>query len=245
MAEDIQTEFRDAVERGGQTAAEHEKFVARGRQIVEKAPQLFIDVDVEGDGPAGYGSLLSIGAVAPDRSTFYVELRPQTETYLEGPHRFCEEHGLEREKLQKTGMIIEEAGQKFAEWVIVLSKEADKPPVFVAFNAGYDWAHCDLAIARAGIEKNPFGVAPFDTKSLAMALGLVDEDRAGQWDWSETSKVKLPGTLSPTREFTHNALEDAIWQQEQHFAMVGMLNPDEDSPMTLGGAATNLGLHET
>jgi len=198
-------------------AETHEKYCALGAEIVKSAPQLFIDADVEGDGPAGFGSLLSIGAIAPNGETFYVELKPQTSKYWQKQHKFCEMHGLARERLIREGISIEEAGQRFAEWTIKLREQYGKQPVFTAFNAGYDWAHTDLAIARAGIVDNPFGVAPFDIKSLAMAI-------VSSWDWDETSKTKLPPVLTPQQQFTHNALEDSRWQQEQHFTLVGMLN---------------------
>ena len=69
---------------------------------------------------------------------------------------------------------------------------------------------------RAAVE-NPFGVAGYCVKSLAMALGEI-------YDWRETGKSKLPLEIVPDGEFTHNALEDAIYQQSLHFAMVGKLH---------------------
>lgn len=194
----------------------HQNLVDCGREIVQNAPQIFIDVDVEGDGPAGFGSLLSIGAIAPRGETFYAEIAPQTERFLRGPHEFCETHGLNRERLSREGLNIATAAINFANWTNNLAKSANKLPVFTAFNAGYDWAHVDLALALAGISRNPFGIAPFDIKSLAMCLGE-------KWDFAQTAKDKLPQILTPAREFTHNALDDARWQQEQHFALAGYM----------------------
>ena len=44
---------------------QHRELVERGRGIVQASGNLYIDLDVESDGIAGLGSLLSIGAVSP------------------------------------------------------------------------------------------------------------------------------------------------------------------------------------
>lgn len=223
-----------------------EFYMELGREILtNRANEQFIDFDVEGDGPAGFGSLLSIGAVAPTGETFYVELKPQTETFLPAPHQFCEDHGLSRERLEQEGVSIEEAGRQFKQWVDSLKARYKKPAVATAFNAGYDWAHIDLAFARASVtfpdsfptnpkynqpHHNPFGVAPADTKSLALALPRESQDSVN-WNWRDTSKNRLPEVVSPDEEFTHNALEDALYQQKQHFAMVGLLNTGKDEEL--------------
>ena len=48
------------------------------------------------------------------------------------------------------------------------------------------------------------------------------------WSWKATSKTNLPDTVSPDLVFTHNALDDAKYQQLQHFAMVGAFNVGKD-----------------
>lgn len=64
---------------------------------------------------------------------------------------------------------------------------------------------------------NPFGASAFCTKSLAQALKIMD------FDWQNTRKDKLPKDIIPPGDFTHHALEDAIWQQKLHFALIGKL----------------------
>ena len=189
---------------------------AEGREIVLSAPQLYVDVDVEADGVAGHGSMLSLGAQSPTGESFYTELRPYTEDFKPGNRKFCEEHGLERERLLREAPSLEEAMPEFANWLEELKAAHDKRPVFTAFNAGFDWAFVDLYFVKAGIEKNPFGIAPFDLKSLALPL-------SGEWDWSDTSKNNLPEVIVPPEEFTHHALEDAQWQQKLHFGMAALL----------------------
>lgn len=220
-----------------------EFYTELGREIlIQQSPEMFIDFDVEGDGPAGFGSLCSIGAIAPTGEEFYVEIKPQTERYSPGARAFCDKLGLTREYLDEHGVSIQEAALMFKRWVDSLKTEYKKPAVATAFNAGYDWAHIDLAFALGEVaypddfpsnpkimspQHNPFGVSPADTKSLALALPRIDGDGI-EWSWQSTKKTNLPDTVNPDMPFTHNALDDAKYQQLQHFAMVGVLNADKD-----------------
>lgn len=187
-----------------------------GREIVQNAPQLYIDIDVEADGYAGYGSLLSIGAVTPDGQTYYTELKPNSDVWVENNRRFCEAHGLERERLLREGVPAKTAMQEFANWTIYQSEKAGgKKPVFTAFNAGFDHGLVKLEFLKTGIS-DPFALAPFDIKSRLQDIGTG-------WDWDKTTKSSLPPEILPDGDFTHNALEDAQYQQQIHFALVGLL----------------------
>jgi hypothetical protein len=64
--------------------------------------------------------------------------------------------------------------------------------------------------------KNPYGVAGYCIKSLAIAL-------SDTYDWRQTTKGNLPAELVPEGDFTHNALEDARYQQKIHFALAAKL----------------------
>jgi hypothetical protein len=196
------------------------ELIKRGQEIVMAAPQLYIDIDVEADGKAGYGSLLSIGAVTPDGETYYMELKPSQNQYIASQRQFCEEHGLQRTRLLQEGAKPKTAMQDFANWTDYQAKNKGKKPVFAAFNAGFDFALIDLEFARSGI-KNPYGIAPFCLKSLAQAVNQ-------NWDWNETSKNRLPAAVLPEGDFTHNALEDAIYQQHIHFGLAAMLEELHD-----------------
>lgn len=188
----------------------------RGREIVLAAPQLYVDVDVEADGIAGHGSMLSIGAQSPTGESFYSEIRPITDDFKPGNREFCEQHGLQRERLLQEAPDATEVMTKFHAWVTEVSEKTGKPPVFTAFNAAFDWAFVDLYFIKAGYDRNPFGIAPFDLKSLALPL-------TGEWDWTKTSKNKLPEIIIPDGDFTHHALEDAQYQQKLHFGMAALL----------------------
>jgi hypothetical protein len=191
------------------------ELIRNGQRIVSNAPQLYIDVDVEADGKPGYGSLLSIGAVTPDGETYYTELQPASDVYIDSQRDFCEKHGLQRERLKREGIRPKTAMQDFYNWTTQQAKRHCKVPVFSAFNAGFDYGHIDLEFIKNGIQ-NPYGIAPFCLKSLALTL-------LPAWDWSGTIKDNLPSEIVPSGEFTHHALEDAVYQQHIHFGMAGLI----------------------
>lgn len=198
----------------------HEQLVARGREIVQSAPQAFIDIDVEADGVAGYGSLLSVGAVSPWGETFYAELRPTSENFVPSQRDFCDKLGLTRERLMDEGEDPRRALRNFADWAVDLTNEHDKErPILTAFPASFDCAWVKGSMFEAGIiDDYPFGISGFCIQSLAMKLPATRT-----WDWRNTSKGKLPAEVVPPDEFTHNALEDAKYQQKMHFGFAALL----------------------
>jgi hypothetical protein len=197
--------------------ANHEQLATRGREIIQAAPQLYLDVDVEADGVAGYGSLLSVGAVSPWGETYYSELRPSSDRYIDSNRAFCEAHNLERERLMDEGQEPAKVMKELHEWVGDTTRTYEKSrAVFSAFNASFDFPWVDLAMREADL-KNPFGVAGYCIKSLANQL-------SPDYDWRETTKGRLPAGVIPEGDFTHNALEDAMYQQKIHNALVGVLN---------------------
>lgn len=193
---------------------EKQQLWAEGREILQNAPQLFIDIDIEADGIAGYGSILSIGAVTVHGETFYSEVKPMYETFLPANQAFCDEHGLERGRLLAEAPSAETVMHDFNVWVLANALAHGKDPVFVGLNAGYDWPFIDLYFNRFGI-KNPFGIAGDDLKSFVMPLG-------GKWDWNDTKKSRMPDAIKPEGDFTHHALEDAQYQQKLHFGAVAL-----------------------
>lgn len=191
-----------------------ERLWAIGKETVLGAPQLYVDVDVEADGIAGHGSMLSIGAQSPTGESFYSEVKPYSNDYIASNKAFCEKHGLERERLLDEAPNLQDVMEHYQDWLGQLTKKTGKKAVFTAFNAGFDWAHVDLAFTKTGY-KNQHGVAPFDSKSLVLPL-------VG-WDWSRTTKDHLPPEIIPREKFTHHALKDAQWQQKIHFGAAALL----------------------
>jgi len=191
----------------------------RGRAIVQDAPELFIDIDVEADGIAGCGSLLSIGAVDPWGGTFYRELKPLDERgFLHDYREFNDAHGMEHQRLLNEGVEPARALREFAEWASEGREKYRKTGgiALVGFNASYDFPLVNLELAKAKIE-SPFGIAGYCIKSLAMAL------KHEEYSWKQTSKGKLPATVLPMGDFTHHALDDARYQQLIHYGLVGVL----------------------
>src|SRR5947207_14452274 len=100
--------------------------------------EALVSVDIEASGPSpSTGSLLSIGACLVDDLAvdFYVELKPNTEH--EWDERAETIHGLSRERLLREGLSPVDAMTAFASWIERAC--GDREPIFVGFNAPFDW----------------------------------------------------------------------------------------------------------
>lgn len=214
-----------------------EEYYRIGKEVISRDDTLYVSIDVEGDGPAGYGSLASVGAVAMTGDEFYVEIAPQYETYFPECRSFLEGLGMTRSRLEVNGVPLVEAGVSMRRWADELRERYTRPLVAVMFNAGYDWAHIDLMFAKAADAYpdafpkkgeymqpvcNPFGIAPLDSKSLAMCLDM------SRWSWRATERCNLPRQIVPDAPVTHHALEDARRQLQQLCAMVGYIHSRSD-----------------
>ncbi len=167
-------------------------------------PEQFISVDVEADGPVpGPFSMLSLGAVAVDDPalTFYAELRPIADTF---DSEALAVSGLDRDRLKGQGQPLKEAMRAFGDWIADASD--GRQPVFVAFNAPFDWAFVNHYFVQYA-SGNPFGHSALDVKAYYMAAFKKTR-------WSDTIKPKLDPSIRPTAPHTHNALDDAIEQAE-------------------------------
>ena len=106
--------------------------------------------------------------------------------------------GFDLKKLAADGKSPDLAMKEFVSWVRKCT--GDKKPVFVGFNACYDWQFVNWYCDRfAG--GNPFGFGGIDIKSYFMGLRRVS--------WSETTSSQLPPEFQPDEPQTHNALDDA------------------------------------
>jgi ribonuclease T len=164
--------------------------------------EVFISVDVETAGPnPGQYALLSIGACAlgEPRRVFYVELKPDKPAFVP---EALEINQLSLEKLSVEGVDPKEAMQLFADWVQMCTP-AGSSPLFVAFNAPFDWMFVNDYFQRY-LGHNPFGHAALDIKSFFMGMDGVS--------WSETSMRTIGPRYLDVRRLTHNALQDAIDQ---------------------------------
>lgn len=168
------------------------------------ANEIFISVDIETAGPIpGEFSMLTIGACdayRPDR-TFECALKPTSQNFDEDALLVT---GLSLEKLGLEGLEPVEAMSSFAKWIHCICDEA-ATPVFVGFNAPFDWSFVNYYFHRYG-GGNPFGFTALDVKALYMG--------ATGCSWSETSSKQIAKKLKPRSSGDHNALHDALYQAE-------------------------------
>lgn len=167
-------------------------------------PETLISVDVEtaGPNPTQY-SMLSIGACLVDDpdSGFYVEIQPLSDAVLESSLAVS---GLDMEALAREGLTPADAMRQFEDWVQLVTPKGNVP-VFVAFNAVFDWMFVDTYFQRF-LKRNPFGHSALDMKAYYMGM-------AGG-SWAGTSMRVLSPLYLSGRYLSHNALGDARDQAE-------------------------------
>lgn len=177
--------------------------------IAEEA-QAYISVDVEtaGPNPSRY-ALLSIGAcpVLDANRGFYVELKP---TSMDATLDALAISRLSLEVLKETGLEPAEAMTRFAGWLEEIVPSA-KRPVFVAFNAPFDWMFVNDYFHRF-LGHNPFGHTALDIKAFYMGLSGSR--------WSETAMRHVSTHYASKRTLTHHALQDAQDQAHLFQAML-------------------------
>lgn len=166
--------------------------------------EVFISVDVETAGPIpGEFSLLSIGAcsiVEPEK-TFACTLKPINGNF---DPKALEVSGLSMVELARTGLSPSDAMQRFADWLLTVA-DRNQTPVFVGFNAPFDWSFVNYYFHRFG-NGNPFGFTALDIKALYMG--------ATGCRWSDTRSSKIADNIKPSLSGTHDALRDAQYQAE-------------------------------
>jgi len=164
-----------------------------------KPLEAYVSVDVEtaGPNPSQY-SLLSIGAclVTDLQRTFYVELQPVNDN---ATAEALSVSGLSLEELAERGLPPAEALARFEAW-LAAEIPPDRQPLFVAFNAPFDWMFVNDYFHRF-LGRNPFGHAALDLKAFYMGLTGVC--------WSETAMQHVAARYLGSRPLTHHALRDA------------------------------------
>ncbi len=164
--------------------------------------EVFISVDIEAAGPNPHDySLLTIGAcVVEDTSQmFYVELQPVSSKFV--PEALAISR-LSMERLKKNGASPDKAMTQFEAWVQAQAS-GERIPVFVAFNAAFDWMFINDYFHRY-LGRNPFGHTALDIKAFYMGLAGVR--------WEETSMRFVGQRYLDDQQLTHHALRDAMDQ---------------------------------
>lgn len=177
--------------------------MSRGHEASSNGGEEYISVDIEASGPIpGEYSMLSLGAclVRDIHEGFYAELRPISDRYVS---EALEVSGLSLPRLRENGIDPPEAMTAFRSWI----EDAcvDRRPVFVGFNASFDWSFVNWYFHKF-LEENPFGIGGVDIKAYYMGFSGSE--------WSDTTSSKLPSTFQSSRTQTHHALEDAQAQAE-------------------------------
>jgi DNA polymerase III epsilon subunit-like protein len=162
--------------------------------------EFFIIVDIETSGPnPGSYALLSIGActLGENPHTFYIQLQPDKKDFdLEA----MQINKLPFDELAKNGTPPQKAMQEFAKWINDITPK-NSTPVFVAFNAPFDWMFINDYFHRH-LGENPFGYKALDIKAYFM--GLFGSD------WDDTSHKKIAQFFGIKLDFSHHALQDAL-----------------------------------
>jgi ribonuclease T len=162
-------------------------------------PETFVSVDIEAAGPhPSRFSLLAIGACLVDDpdTGFYVELQPTSDDALDSALAIS---GLTLDALRQRGRPAADAMAEFAAWVERVTPPGTLP-VFVGFNAPFDWMFVNDYFHRY-LGENPFGHVAVDIKAYAM--GRDDTS------FADTSLARLAERYGTTPSLTHHALEDA------------------------------------
>ena len=165
--------------------------------------EFYISVDVETAGPIpGEYSMLSLGAclVGNTSRKFYSTFKPITKNFV--PEALAIS-GFSLDELEQTGAPPKMAMDAFNDWISEITE--DGRPVFVAFNATFDWQFVNYYFCTF-LGRNPFGISGLDIKAYYMGkFGTT---------WSDTSKKRFDKRFLSKKPHTHNALDDAIEQAE-------------------------------
>lgn len=181
--------------------------------------ECLISVDVETAGPSPWRhALLSVGACLVDKPErrFYVELKPDHPAL---DPQAAAIHQLSMDRLRREGMPPAGAMAAFEAW-IQTSLSPGQVPVFVGFNAAFDWMFVAVYFHRY-LGRNPFGHAPLDIKAFYMGLAGVP--------FLATTRRHLAENHPSVAQLEHHALQDAIDQAD---LMRRMLAARERLPST-------------
>jgi ribonuclease T len=165
--------------------------------------EIYISVDIEASGPvpATY-SMLSLGAARVDdpKQTFYVEMKPTSDSFEPEAMKVV---GRTLGEFAEKGRDPKDAMLAFRDWLALVARGGK--PVFVGFNAVFDWAFVNFYFHHH-LGENPFGFGGIDIKSYYMGMSGCT--------WDDTRSSRIASDLKSPTPHTHNALDDAIEQAE-------------------------------
>lgn len=165
--------------------------------------ELYISVDIEATGPIpGIYSMFQLGAcvVGQPSERFFTELRLLNDNFVPEALKACR---VTIDELKQRGTEPGSVMKSFDGWIKQIS--VSLRPVFVAFNATFDWMFIHWYFHKYFID-NPFGISGLDIKAYYM--GMMN------CSWEETESSKIDSRFVPLGAHKHNALDDAVEQAE-------------------------------
>ena len=167
--------------------------------------EILVSVDIEASGPSpSTGSLIALGACLVDEPAvgIYLELQP-----IPG-HPWSHEaeavHGLTPEHLAKQGLEPGLAMRRLNGWLADVA--AARQPVFVGFNAPFDWMFVADYCHRF-LGANPFGISALDIKAYYMGRQRIER-------WADTARLLVADRYGLDKTHSHHALDDAREQAQ-------------------------------
>jgi ribonuclease T len=164
---------------------------------------------------------------------FYVEPKPVSEAAAPGAMAV---HNVDLDKLKRDGLPPAETMRRFEAWL-----QSEIPttaqPVFVGFNAAFDWMFVADCFDRF-LGRNPFSHTALDIKAYFM--GLVGGA------WHDTTKSSMARRYPDRPHLTHNALQDAL-DQAAVFRRIRdeRPTPDRHPPLTDSAGRNLIGMSAT
>ena len=104
--------------------------------------------------------------------------------------------------------------EQFEQWLGSVVPRNQRP-VFVAFNAVFDWMFVNDYFHRY-LGRNPFGYSALDMKSFFMGVARVP--------WNKTSLQQVVERYQTEHVLTHTALQDAVDQAELFHRIIAEQN---------------------
>jgi DNA polymerase III epsilon subunit-like protein len=179
-------------------------------------PETYISIDVETAGPyPGKYSMLSIGActVTGPESSFYVELKPINTHFVNEALAISR---ISMDQLAQNGLEPARAMADLESWLATVTP-AGQRPIFVAFNAAFDWMFINYYF-HTFLGHNPFGHTALDIKAYFMGLAGVA--------WKDTSMRMIGPRYLDKNQLDHHALHDARDQAEIFSKMLAQMHGD-------------------
>lgn len=176
-------------------------------------PETLVSVDIETSGQSpSVGSMVSIGAciVEDPATSIYLEIKPLADRpWSDEAERV---HGLDRARLERDGLAPKAAMERLADWLAEVGLGSQ--PVFVGFNAPFDWMFVADYFWRY-IGRNPFGVSALDLKAYYMGRERIAR-------WADTRRQHVDEQLKLEADHNHNALDDARGQASVARLLLGL-----------------------